>query len=128
MLAPFELPPAYGDWNRKTAAPFGRRFPMRVFNALGGGRNPLVRRYKGPFAWQGNSTIRRFEYPWVFDRIKGLGEGLTIADIGAGIAGMQFELSRTGYDVIAIDPALAAKDSSDWTADPEFHKKTRRDL
>src|ERR1700742_3492206 len=116
MQAPFEIPAAYADWNRESGAPFGRRLPVRVFKALGGARNPLVLRYKGPFAWQGNSTIRRFEYPWTFDQIQKLGSGLTVADIGAGIAGMQFALSRAGYDVVAIDPALAAKDASHWTA------------
>lgn len=71
MLAPAALPAAYQEWNREYHAPFGRELPPALLKILGP-RHPIVLRYRSPYAWQPNSTIRRFEYPWVFEQIQEL--------------------------------------------------------
>jgi SAM-dependent methyltransferase len=110
---------AYAEWNRDHGAPFGRRLPRRAIRLLGP-RNPVVLRYRGPYAWQTNSTIRRFEYPWAFDRIQRLGGGLVVVDVGAGMSGLQFTLARAQHRVIAVDPGMASKGRG-WALDADFH-------
>lgn len=66
-------------------------------------------RYRGPFAWQGINSTRLYEYPWAYHTIRGLGEGLTIVDLGGGLGGLQFVLAAEGYRVMNVDPGLAAR-------------------
>jgi SAM-dependent methyltransferase len=124
VLAPATLPAAYAAWNREHGAPFGRRLPHRA-TRLVGPRHPLVLRYRGPYGWQQNSSIRRFEYPWAFDQIQRIGRGLTIVDVGAGMSGLQFTLARERHRVIAVDPGMAAKGKG-WALDADFHARLAR--
>ena len=76
-------------WNAKWGAPWGRR---ALVSPLDWGRSeklldyvdrlpwrlrvPLLRsaqmnRVRGPFAFQSNTSTRRFEYPWAFQRDRG---------------------------------------------------------
>jgi SAM-dependent methyltransferase len=121
MLARQPLPESYERFNADHHAPYGRRH-RRLLTCLGGRRNPLVLRYRTPYAWQTNNTIRRFEYPWVYERIQAAGRGLRILDIGAGMAGMQFTLAQAGHEVHAIDPGMSAKGRG-WRLDPGFHAR-----
>jgi hypothetical protein len=108
MLAPHDLPPSYAEWNARHHAPDGR--PLnRITNRLGfarPSRSSVV--YRGPFAWQPNNTSRVFEYPWVSEQIARLGNNLVIADIGGGLAGLQFVLAQDGHAVVNVDPGLNA--------------------
>ena len=77
-------------------------------------------RYCGPYGWQKNNSTRRYEYPWAYEQVRRLGDGLTIADIGAGLAGLQFTLACAGYDVHAVDPGMRAGGAG-WELDAELH-------
>src|ERR1035437_891191 len=101
VLAPRVLPDEYVEWNRAHGAPFGRGGSRRrVWSRFGKARSA---RYCGPYGWQKNNSTRRYEYPWAYEQVRRLGDGLTIADIGAGLAGLQFTLACAGYDVHAVD-------------------------
>lgn len=123
MLAPFELPARYADFNRRHHAPDGTvwRTHLRRF----GERNSVRLKLAGPYAWQSNNTTRRFEYPWAFEQIQNLGAGLVIADVGASLAGLQFTLAQAGHHVHAIDPGLNATGVG-WEVDPTFHQLLAR--
>lgn len=108
MLAPRELDPAHASWNAAEHAPYGRRIPWLGYRANLHGWNRRGVRYRGPFAFQTNNSIRRHEYPWVYEQVNALGAGLAIADVGAGLAGLQFVLARQGHHVLNIDPGLEA--------------------
>jgi len=118
MLAPRQIPDPFADWNRKHHAPWGQR-GKRLINWFGP-RNLAVARWLGPYAWQRNNSIRRFEYPWAFQKIGGLGQRLRVVDVGAGLAGFQFTLARAGHEVHAVDPGLAARGRG-WKLDPQQH-------
>jgi SAM-dependent methyltransferase len=120
MIARAPLPSRYAEWNRKHHAPWGRRGRSVLLRALGP-RNGAAIRYLGPYCWQPNTDVRRFEYPWAFEQIESLGRGLTVADIGAGLAGFQFTLAAGGYEVHAVDPGMRAKGKG-WDLDPAFHQ------
>jgi hypothetical protein len=110
MLARREMPTAYYRWNRRWGVPNGRRQ-----NTVGGlGRLPPslgrvvlrsqpVRRARGPFAFQQNTTTRTYEYPWVYEQLSGLGPS-RILDIGGALSGMQFVLAKDGHQVHNVDP------------------------
>ena len=120
MLARKPLPPEYARWNGEHHAPFGRRGSERMRALLGGRRIAPVIRLFGPYAWQPNNTIRKFEYPWVFEQLSRPGRPLKVLDVGAGMAGMQFTLAAAGHDVHAVDPGMAARGKG-WEVDPDFH-------
>ncbi len=92
---------------------------------LGAVRVPLVLRWFGPYAWQENNTIRRFEYPWAFDQIEDVGGPLKVLDVGAGMSGLQFTLAQAGHEVHAVDPGMKAKGRG-WEVDSEFHAALSR--
>ncbi len=79
----------------------------------------------GPYAWQQNNTSRQFEYPWAYSEIRALGRGLTIADVGASLAGLQFTLAQAGHHVHAVDPGLKSSGLG-WEIDPDFHQLIAR--
>jgi SAM-dependent methyltransferase len=118
MLAPNTIPTSYAAWNKRHHAPWGRR-GKRLIDTFGP-RNKAVARYLGPYAWQTNNSLRTFEYPWAFDRLSELGQGLSLIDVGAGLAGFQFTLAQAGYHVHAVDPGLSARGKG-WDLDAGQH-------
>lgn len=118
MLAPHRIPDSYQAWNHSHQAPWGRR-GKRLLNWFGP-RNRAVARYLGPYTWQKNNDLRVFEYPWAYEQLQRIGTGLSVIDVGAGLAGFQFSLGQAGYAVHAVDPGMAAKGRG-WELDPEQH-------
>jgi SAM-dependent methyltransferase len=106
MLAPSTIPEKFLAWNQSQGAPFGYQRPQcwylsRLFSA-----SPL-QKLRGPFAIQTNSTTRRYEYPWAYYAAE-LGSHKKIVEIGGGLSGFQFVLSREGHEVVNVDPGMAA--------------------
>jgi 2-polyprenyl-3-methyl-5-hydroxy-6-metoxy-1,4-benzoquinol methylase len=110
MLARREMPTEYYRWNKRWGVPNGRR--QTTVGALGRlpeslGRTVLrgtaLRRSRGPFAFQQNTTTRTYEYPWVYQQLSGLGPS-RILDIGGALSGMQFVLAKDGHEVHNVDP------------------------
>jgi SAM-dependent methyltransferase len=103
MIAPRELPREYADWNMKFGAPFGFRNSNRL-------KTRLIRKFDfadltyrwDPFALQSNSSNRTFEYPWVFQNLPTRPSDLL--EIGGGVSGLQFVLSKYGHRVVNVDP------------------------
>jgi SAM-dependent methyltransferase len=117
VIAPAALPQEYERWNQRWHAPHGRSLP---FGGPLSWSLPALW-FRGPFAVQPNSDTRRFEYPWVYDQIhRLLPRGATLVEIGGGLSGFQFVLSREGYSVINVDPGLAAKGRG-WVVTPRKH-------
>jgi 2-polyprenyl-3-methyl-5-hydroxy-6-metoxy-1,4-benzoquinol methylase len=101
MLARRELPHEYAQWNRAWAAPYGRHSPaVALLRPLGRHR---VRRARGPFAFQGNTTTRTYEYPWAYHQLAGL-DASRILEIGGALSGLQFVLAKLGHEVHNVDP------------------------
>jgi hypothetical protein len=101
MLARRELPPEYALWNRAWAAPYGRRSPTpAIFGRLG---HSWMRRFQGPFAFQGNTTTRTYEYPWAYHQLADIGAS-RILEIGGALSGLQFVLAKRGHEVHNVDP------------------------
>lgn len=136
MLATRELPPSFREWNRRWHAPFGRRLgrnrlderalSTRALRALESRTTPGIRAC-GPFAWQWNSSIREFEYPWAFERVEARGRSLTVVEIGGGMSGLQWVLARRGHLVVNVDPGLAARGRG-WELSAERHARVSRAL
>ncbi len=120
MIARRPVPGPYREWNSRHRAPFGRIRGRGLALRLGGKRVPWLLRWYGPYSWQKNNTIRRFEYPWVFEQIQDLGRPVKLLDVGAGMAGLQFTLAQAGHDVHAVDPGMNAKGKG-TALDPDFH-------
>ena len=121
MLAPVVLPPEYEQWNRRWHAPFGRSVPFK--GSLAWSRPVL--KFRGPFVFQPNSITRRFEYPWAHAQIRSRITAGTIVEVGGGMSGFQFVLAREGYDVINVDPGMAAKGKG-WEVTAESHQYVAR--
>jgi 2-polyprenyl-3-methyl-5-hydroxy-6-metoxy-1,4-benzoquinol methylase len=101
MLARRELPHEYALWNRAWAAPYGRHFPaVSLLQSLG---RSWVRRARGPFAFQGNTTTRTYEYPWAYHQLADLSPS-RILEIGGALSGLQFVLAKRGHEVHNVDP------------------------
>lgn len=100
MLARRELPQEYAQWNRAWAAPYGRCAAAAALPKLL--RRPL-RRVQGPFAFQGNTTTRAYEYPWAFHQLADQGP-CRVLEIGGALSGLQFVLAKRGYEVHNVDP------------------------
>jgi SAM-dependent methyltransferase len=123
MLARRPLPKSYRDWNRAHAAPFGRDLPFErtLRRLLPAG---LVVRWKGPFAVQPNSALRRFEYPWAVEAAA-LAPGMRVLEIGGGLSGFQFVLDRMGLRVTNVDPGLDARGVG-WPCDERAMARLNR--
>ena len=67
------------------------------------------------FSFQANNTTRVVEYPWAFFAA-GLEKGMDVTEIGGGLAGFQFVLSRFGCRVVNVDPGLEARGRG-WDVD-----------
>jgi Methyltransferase domain len=114
MLARRELPREYALWNRAWAAPYGRRSPaIALLKPLGDRR---VRRARGPFAFQGNTSTRAYEYPWAYFELADLGAG-RILEIGGALSGLQFVLAKQGHEVHNVDPFFDYG-KGDYSIDP----------
>jgi 2-polyprenyl-3-methyl-5-hydroxy-6-metoxy-1,4-benzoquinol methylase len=101
MLARRELPSEYALWNRNWAAPYGRRSPaVTLLKPLGSRR---FRRIRGPFAFQGNTSTRTYEYPWAYYQLADLGAS-RVLEIGGALSGLQFVLAKHGHEVHNVDP------------------------
>lgn len=101
MLARRELPQEYSVWNRAWAAPYGRRgAAVALLRPLGSRR---FRQVRGPFAFQGNTTTRIYEYPWAYHQLADLGPS-RILEIGGALSGLQFVLAKAGHEVHNVDP------------------------
>ncbi len=122
MLASRDLPPAYAKWNRQHRAPHGRPLTPITYRLRFQKPSRASVKHRGAFAWQPNNTTRAFEYPWAIEQIGRLGRGLTIADIGGGLAGMQFALARDGYEVLNVDPGMQATGVG-FDLDPRTHAR-----
>ena len=108
-------------WNRTWGAPSGRRYPNalrdRAWEAASGRRWPTVsllkqldnraavRRVRGPFAFQGNSCTRAYEYPWAYYQLANIGPS-RILEIGGALSGLQFVLAKHGHEVHNVDPFI----------------------
>jgi SAM-dependent methyltransferase len=121
VIARKELLPAYQQWNRKWGAPFGSPV-YRLSAYLPRGRPTLDKfifkpfpRLQGYFGFQPNNTIRSFEYPWAFHATP-IRQGLRVLEIGGGLSGFQFVLSRLGCDVVNVDPGMDARGRG-WPVD-----------
>jgi len=118
MLAPRRLPASYNSWNHVNGAPFGRALTISPLK-LKSMSPEAVQRLRGPFAFQGNNTIRQFEYPWAFD-VAAITPGMSLVELGAGLSGLQFVLDAFGCHVINIDPGMEAME---WPCSHESIEK-----
>jgi len=121
MLAPRTLSANFKKWNHIYGAPFGHklRIPRRIGNLL---PSSIMQRMRGPFAFQGNSTQRHFEYPWAFQTAE-LKPGMNVIEIGGSLSGFQFVLDSFGCHVINIDPGM---ESLGWPCNQESIQKLNR--
>jgi SAM-dependent methyltransferase len=123
MLAPRTMPPSFAAWNRRHAAPAGRVLRgERILGKLDAGV-----RYRGPFAWQENSSTRAFEFPWVHQQVSAEGSSLEVLELGGGVAGLQFVLAGEGHRVTNVDPGVtppeAVKSGADFSIDASRHER-----
>lgn len=98
MIGRKRLTPEHAAWNAawqpRFPVPGARRF-LRV---------PwLARRTVSPFAFQPNSSMREFEYPWAYDQVAPH-PGQVVVDLGGALSGFQFTLAAAGASVINVDP------------------------
>jgi SAM-dependent methyltransferase len=124
MIAPRDLPDEFIHWNRRWGSPFGRDVPRWLTPWLPR-QGRLESRWRGPFAYQSNSTTRRFEFPWTYGEIAARGQSLDVVEIGGGLSGMQFVLAGEGHRVINVDPGVAA-DGRGWKLDVDAHARLCR--
>jgi 2-polyprenyl-3-methyl-5-hydroxy-6-metoxy-1,4-benzoquinol methylase len=105
------MPKEFERFNQKWGAPDGSRFYKglqrlpKVGHALRETTLKSVLRYRGCFSFQPNSDTRTFEYPWCFYATE-LRAGMRAVDLGGSLAGFQFVLSKSGLEVINVDPGM----------------------
>lgn len=120
MLARRSAPESYAQWNRTHGAPFGA--PLRGEALL---KRVLPRsaftRLRGPFSIQPNNNTRAWEYPWAFHAAEPR-PGLDVLEIGGGLAGFQFVLSRMGCRVVNVDPGMEATGVG-WPCDADSMRR-----
>jgi 2-polyprenyl-3-methyl-5-hydroxy-6-metoxy-1,4-benzoquinol methylase len=119
MIAKFHIPENYLNWNRLHGAPYGRVIP-RWKRAISSAET--LERLRGPFALQPNNSSRTFEYPWAFHSA-GLQPGMSVLEVGGGLAGFQFVLDQSGCKVVNIDPGMP---SEGWPCNQESMEKLNR--
>jgi SAM-dependent methyltransferase len=108
MLAPMILEPRFVEWNRRWGAPFGitgrsvdhTRFAGTLNDAAA---SEIAR--LGMFSAQPNNSTRQFEYPWAYFHAD-LQAPMKVLEIGGGLSGFQFVLSREGHAVDNVDPGM----------------------
>jgi hypothetical protein len=87
---------------------------------------PIISRVAGMFAFQPNSTTRAFEYPWAFAAGQ-LQPGLDILEIGGGLSGFQFVLSKNSMKVVNVDPGLKARGKG-WPVDQQLINRLNKNF
>jgi SAM-dependent methyltransferase len=114
VIAACELPEEYRQWNRANGAPHGRVWAKsgRVIKFLSWKQRSWLR---GPYGIQPNNRTREFEYPWAWHAAK-LVPGMDVVEIGGGLSGFQFSLSRFGCNVTNVDPGM---NEHGWPCNPE---------
>ena len=70
---------------------------------------------RGPFGIQPNNDTQHFEYPWCYFAAE-LRPGMRALEIGGGMSGFQFVLSREGVIVENVDPGFGAAGKG-WQCD-----------
>jgi hypothetical protein len=119
VIARRVIPERYWNWNRRHGAPAGRRGAQRL-NRLLGDRSTLALRYTGEYAYQSNNDTRTFEYPYAFEKVvEYTRPGDQVLEIGGGVSGLQFTLSRTGRVVVNVDPGP----TRGWDLDTDLHQR-----
>jgi SAM-dependent methyltransferase len=108
MLAKMILEPRFVDWNRQWGAPFGVEGRSVDHGAFGGlitddACKEIAR--LGMFSAQPNNSTRMVEYPWAYFNAA-LQPSMKILEIGGGLSGFQFVLSREGHVVDNVDPGM----------------------
>lgn len=120
MLAPATLPEKFLTWNHAQGAPFGFQRPRRhLFRRFYS--DEAWQKLRGPFAIQGNSTTRTYEYPWAY-YTAGLDSPKKVVEIGGSLSGFQFVLSREGHEVVNVDPGMEAAGVG-WSSDERSIRK-----
>jgi SAM-dependent methyltransferase len=123
MLARRSAPDEFARWNRAHGAPFGAE--LRGEALLGRLLPRSVRtRLRGPFSIQPNNNTRAFEYPWAFHAAEPR-PGQDVLEIGGGLSGFQFVLSRLGCRVVNVDPGMEATGVG-WPCDPASMQRLNR--
>lgn len=102
MLAKRNLDKKFIHWNKKWHAPYGRKLTRRLLPYKYSTGLPL-RRLNGMFSLQPNSDTRVYEYPWAYYATR-LDAGMKVLDIGGGLSGFPFVLSKEGMHVVNVDP------------------------
>ncbi len=120
MLAPATLPEKFLTWNRAQGAPFGFQHPRRQLFRLFYS-DEAWQKIRGPFAIQGNSTTRTYEYPWAYFTAA-LDSPKKVVEIGGSLSGFQFVLSREGHEVVNVDPGMEAAGIG-WPSDERSIRK-----
>jgi SAM-dependent methyltransferase len=110
MLARMILEPRFVDWNRQWGAPFGVEGRAVDHHAFGGlmttdACKEISR--LGMFSAQPNNSTRLVEYPWAYFNAD-LRPSMNVLEIGGGLSGFQFVLSREGHVVDNVDPGMEA--------------------
>ena len=106
MLARRVLPSEYVAWNKKWGAPWGHRVvPGLAEIARRAGLDYRLAAILGPFAYQGNSSTRIYEFPWVYHSVRPT-SGMRVLEIGGALSGLQFVLARTGSEIHNVDPFI----------------------
>jgi len=119
MLALSQIPPEFTNWNIKHGAPFGHTVASWKRALMS---DKQVKRLRGPFSFQVNNSIRKFEYPWAFDVAK-LKPGMRVLEIGGGLAGFQFVLDHHECKVVNVDPGMT---SEGWPCDENSMAKLNK--
>lgn len=98
----------FQSWNESWGAPFGSPvhypFPHNLTQKIGSSAAREIRN-KGYFGFQPNNDTRAIEYPWAFQSAS-LTKGMRVLEIGGGLGGFQFVLSREGMKVDNVDPGM----------------------
>lgn len=123
MLARRQLPDEFKAWNRRHGAPFGRMTGLKTVaqRAL-----PFSwsARLLGPYSVQTNNTFRAFEYPWAYFALQPE-PGQRVVDIGGGLSGFGFTLSKQGCQVVNVDPGMEAQGVG-WPCTPDSVARLNR--
>lgn len=125
MLARRGLEKAYIDWNHKWGAPFGRsngKAGIWSIPSFFSWSDSSRMRRRGMFGFQGNNDTRRFEYPWAYYQAQ-LQKGMRIMEVGGGLSGFQFVLSKEGHVVHNVDPGTSGHG---WEVTHAMHEKLNR--
>lgn len=115
MIAKKDIPDSYLAWNKKWGAPIGypphrlETFMKKILPSAWAITN------KGMFSLQPNNDTRAFEYPWAYFAAN-IKQGMHVLEIGGGLSGFQFVLSKCGMHVTNIDPGM---DRLGWPVNTE---------